>query len=80
MIYPIFCMKDELVGFMTPTLDQNEASALRNFRHAIASTDGVLHTHPDNFSLWFLGTFNNETGELLPDSPQLLMRGDKNDV
>ena len=62
MRLPIVCMKDIKVGYLSPTCDQNEASAVRNFSHAVQSCKGVLSTHPEDFSLILIGYFDSDTG------------------
>lgn len=66
MRLPIVCMKDVKVGYLSPTCDQNEASAVRNFSHAVQSCKGVLSTHPEDFSLVLIGYFDSDTGVISP--------------
>lgn len=47
---------------MTPTFDYNDASAIRNFRHAVESTDGIFNSNAEDFDLFKIGTFDNEKG------------------
>ena len=64
MIYNIYSIRDHWTGYMPPTYDVNDASAMRNFRHAMMVGDSVFVTHKEDFSLYRLGTFNTETGEI----------------
>lgn len=68
MTYRIYAMRDAKVGFMSPILDRSDASAIRSF---VAAADGnkVEEQNPTDFSLWFLGTFDSDTGELNPIEP-----------
>lgn len=76
MTYGVYCIRDAKTGFMTPTIDQTDYSAIRNFVHAVCTSDGILHTHASDFDLYFLGHFNTETGEIVPKSvPMLLFSG-----
>lgn len=67
MTYSIYCMKDRRTSWLQPTLNQNDASAVRDFR---ISTDKMMDIHKPDFSLYKMGTFNTETGkyelELIP--------------
>lgn len=62
MIYPIFVMKDLKKGFMSPTVDLNEASALRQFHMAMVDDHSVIRVHHEDFSLYKIGEFDNESG------------------
>lgn len=79
MIYNIYAIRDDLTGFMTPTVDLNDQSAVRNFRHGVMATRDILHTHPQDFVLYCLGSFDTETGQIVPESPgpRQILRGSK---
>lgn len=49
MKFGMYAIKDAKTGFMTPTVDQNDASALRNFEHAVNQPDSLLNSHPNDF-------------------------------
>lgn len=66
MKYPLYAVRDVRVGFMTPTVDQNELSAIRNFKHACMNPDSLMHTHPDEFSLYQIGEYESDTGVVTP--------------
>lgn len=76
MKYRMYSIRDEKTEFMAPQLDSNDESALRNFRHAINSSEGVLFSDRDDFSLYCIGEFETVTGHLKPfESIQLVCRG-----
>ena len=62
MIYPIFVMKDLKKGFMSPTVDLNEASALRTFHMAMIDDHSVIKVHHEDFALYKIGEFDSESG------------------
>lgn len=64
MIFGVYSIRDVKSGFMTPTVEVNDAIALRNFAHAVQNTDSVLFTHFKDFALYKLGTFDSETGAI----------------
>lgn len=64
MIFPMYSIRDIHTGFMSPMVDQNDNSAARNFAHAIIASDGVMHTHPSDFDLFKIGSFDSENGQL----------------
>lgn len=76
MINGIYCVRDERVGFMSPTMDTNDQTATRNFEFALSRAESIMHTHKGDFSLFRLGTFNTETGEIVLESiPKIIVRG-----
>ncbi|UPW41636.1 nonstructural protein [Peromfec virus RodF8_33] len=81
MIYPLYSVQDAATGFLTPTMDSNDASALRNFRHAMIASRDVMHTHPSDFALYRIGSFDTESGILTPlTPPALILRGSKEEI
>lgn len=50
--------------------------AIRQFMDAINNTEsGPMAQHPDDFDLYNVGEFNDETGELTPCTPVKLADG-----
>lgn len=64
--------------FGRPFYSQSTGAAIRNFVDEVnrPAVDNQLYKHPDDFDLYFLGTFNDETCEFdcLPH-PKVLTRG-----
>lgn len=76
MVYGLYVMRDLKVGFLSPNVDSNDASAIRNFAHAIMSSQNVMHTHPQDFELYKLGTYETDTAEIkLLDVRELIFEG-----
>lgn len=69
MIFGIYSIEDIKTGFVTPSADQNDPAAIRNFSSAIMQSDGILFTHAEDFRLFKIGEFDSETGSILPVSP-----------
>lgn len=65
MIYSVYCVRDSLSGFLTPTFDLNDASAMRNFQMACsASQPSIMSFRPEDFSLYHLAVFDTVSGQL----------------
>lgn len=62
MILGIYSIKDALTGYMNVTLEQNDASAIRNFEHAVTRVDSLFFSHPEHYSLYRVGTFDTTHG------------------
>lgn len=75
MNYPVYAIRDVHVGFLTPTVDQNDASAMRNFRHAVQQTGSIMNSHAKDFCLYRIGEFNSETGVITSVLPEVIIDG-----
>lgn len=70
MIYGVYSIYDSAAHvFTAPTIDISDASAVRSFQQAIANSGSVMNFKPDDFSLYQVGSFDVETGELEPFTP-----------
>lgn len=66
MVYGLYAIRDVKTGFMSPVLEPNSDSAVRNFVHSIGVSDGILHSFAHDFSLHQLGTFDSDSGLITP--------------
>lgn len=66
MILRMYAMRDRLTGYMAPTVEQNDAVAIRNFRHALVTTNSILRSSPADFELCFISEYDSETGIVYP--------------
>ena len=65
MILEFYAVKDELANnYLAPTLMSNEDMAKRQFKSQINNIP-LWKDNPADFSLWRLGTFDDESGEIL---------------
>lgn len=69
MIYGIYSIRDVRTGFMTPTMDANDASAARNFHHSVLHSTGILLSYAQDFSLYRLADFDSDSGVITPLTP-----------
>lgn len=76
MIYGIYAIKDEKVGFLQLMQDNNDYTAIRNFKFAINRPESLYSANKSDFKLYKFGNFDSDTGEmvLLP-SMQLIIDG-----
>lgn len=73
MILKLYSIKDELSEFASPVTIQDEANAKRFFRYQVENTK-IMADNPEDFSIWEIGEFNSETGEMLCWTPKLIER------
>ena len=67
MNYKIFAIKDVKVGFMQPFIQVNEAVAVREFSNIVNSGTSLVSLNYQDMELYCLGTFSQDTGELVSD-------------
>lgn len=71
-------VRDLKTSFFTPTLEQNENSAIRNFKNMLrnAKSDSLLAFSPADFDLYVIGTLDIESGTIVPETvPRLIFNG-----
>ena len=61
----LFAVKDEIEGFGNPIIASNKMKAMLIFGDEIQHPDSMLNKHPENYSLYALGTYDEETGEII---------------
>lgn len=64
MIYTVVSVRDFKSGFLPPTCDLNDMTAIRNFESAVLNVDShnLFFSHPEDYALFRLGTFDSDTG------------------
>lgn len=75
MKYQIFTVKDLAVGaFGRPMFMQSSGQALRSFSDEVnrAADDNQMFKHPEDFSLFHLGSWDEETGVFDSIEPEFL--------
>ena len=77
MIIKLFSVYDKKTSaYGQPFHDIEEASAIRNFGDAVndgSNPNNMWHKHPEDFSLCYVGSFDQEQGELLTDKVRSLV-------
>lgn len=72
----IVAVRDQkAVQFTQPVTSPNKAMALRSWQDELnnpkhADLDQVKH--PEDFTLWYLGEYDSDTGEITPNKPEQL--------
>lgn len=68
-VYSIF---DNAAGaFMQPFFMVNDGMAVRAFSDTANTADSSIKAHPDQFSLYRVGTWNDASGYLEPEDPPI---------
>lgn len=77
MILKIFSVLDSKAGFFgKPFFAQQDASAVRDFADAVndgSNPNNLWHKHPEDFSLYYIGDYDDQNAELTPILPRSLV-------
>lgn len=78
MIRSIYTVRDEASGlFMGLQLNENNDVAIRSFDYAMSHNDMMVF-RPTDYSLWYLGDYDDTTGIIDSKNPMMIKRGVKN--
>ena len=77
MQHLLMAIKDRAIDAFQPVASvRAKGEAIRPFQDAINNPQNAqLHAHPDDYDLYMVGTFDDETGELTPIKPEKLADG-----
>lgn len=57
----LYSIQDANAGFMSPVVDLNDATAMRNFASQVSNND-VMKKFSNEFTLYKIGEFDTESG------------------
>lgn len=66
MILRLYACKDVKASFNKPIVQLNDATAVREFSNYINSGDLFAEKNYGDLELWYLGTFDDATGIIVP--------------
>lgn len=77
-VVPIISVHDALIGYKNVVIEQNTATAIRGFSNSVrrilnGQDTGDIDVR--DLSLYHIGDFNLETGEITPFVPKVLVTG-----
>lgn len=70
---PIFSVRDSMIGFNSPYIRVNERVAIREFRSMVDELDNKGDQAVFDLGLYCVGTFDVETGVIVPHDPQVVL-------
>lgn len=77
MIRGLYTVRDEASTlFMQLQVNDNNDVAIRSFDFALASNQ-LMQFRPEDFSLWYVGDYDDTTAIITPKDPICLKRGVK---
>lgn len=60
----LYSIKDTKMGFQQVFCLPNNASAIRWFGDTVTNKDHPMNKHPEDYQLFSIGTFDDQTGEI----------------
>lgn len=71
-----FSIRDQKAEvFNTPFFQKTHGEAERAFRELLSDPKSMPSKYPDDYDLYFIGTYNDQTGVITPlDTPQHLAK------
>lgn len=77
MITKVYTIHDSAVkAFVTPHFARSHGEAERNFRAAVNDEkNGHLYNSPENFTLFHIGEYDDETGIISSRAPESILSG-----
>lgn len=76
MIYQLMAMYDKAVGaYMRPIYCQTIPVGIRLFEQEVTTPETLPFAKPEDFSLFVLGTWDDNTGETTTLEPECVRRG-----
>jgi hypothetical protein len=68
----ILSIKDKKIGFNDIYVRPNEGAAVREFGEVCKKEETPIGQFPEDFELWVLGTWNQETGEIIVEDKKCI--------
>lgn len=76
MNYMLISIRDRAIDAFQPIANvRAEGEALRVFRDLIANPQSQQHAHADDYDLYHVGNFNDQTGAIEPVQPRKIADG-----
>lgn len=78
MLYHVFSVRDRSAdAYGRPFFHTSKGGAIRSFSDEIngSGPDNVLAKHPEDFDLFYLGTFSDDRGEFVTVRPEQIAVG-----
>lgn len=72
MKYNMYVIRDVKTGFLTPTLDQNDDSAKRNFAYACNNAESLMYFAPNDYAIYCIGQYESDTAEIITEIPRII--------
>lgn len=78
MLHVLAVLDGAAEAYGRPVFVSARGLAVRSFTDEVnrRSEDNAMNTHPADYTLWYMGTFNEQSGEWrMLDKPEMVCRG-----
>lgn len=73
MIHQVIAVKDVKAGhYAKPVAVPTDAVGVRAFADAVNDSSSEYFKHPEDYEIWNIGTYDDNTGELVASQPRQL--------
>lgn len=70
MIHQLIAIKDVKAGFFSkPVAVPSDGSGVRSFQDAVNDKSTDYSKHPRDYSIWNIGTYDDQSGECISTKP-----------
>lgn len=74
-IFELCAVRDgALNAFASIMTFQTVAQGVRSFADEVKRAESLMHAHPEDYELWRLGQYDEDTGEIHPCRPEMIVR------
>lgn len=70
--YKMYAVRDVKTGFLSPFCEVNDACARRSFSRAVGDPSSMMHSNPEDFSLYRIGCYYPDSGSVDDIVPVLI--------
>lgn len=71
----VCCVRDSALGaFAAPMTFVAMGQAQRSFRDEVNRKDSAIFAHPEDYELYLVATFDEDSGEISPCKPECVAR------
>ena len=76
MIVELYAVRDAInTGFSRPFTQTNLEAAKRSFMKAVEGADPAISENPEDYTLYYLGKYNDESGFITAEDPSRVFTG-----
>lgn len=72
-IYSVYDVATQ--AYKTPWFSQADGEAMRGFKDVCSDAEHPMGQHPEDYTLFRMGTFNDNTGKIEGEVPEKLLTG-----
>lgn len=72
----VYSIRDDVSGsFGNLFAHYSDEVAIRFFKFTLSRSEGIEHDFPNDFTLYRVGSFNFDTGEITAELPTVIIKG-----